>query len=137
VTPPPPLPSPPPPSPGPNKAIVIAGAGATGAALITGVVFMVLANGKASTARDETAALVMAKGPGVCAQHANCPEVMGTLEDWTTFKNAAVSSFVIGGALGAATIGYVLATKSGQKPAVRVAPIMTTSGGGVMVGGAW
>jgi hypothetical protein len=122
---------------GANTAIVIAGAGVSGAALVTGVVFTVLANGKASAARERNSALVKAKGPEVCAQPGACDEVLSALQDWTKFKNGALWSFVGAGTLGLATGIYALAAKRTPKAGLRAAPMVTASGGGVVVGGAW
>jgi hypothetical protein len=129
----------PPPAPGgPSKPIVIAGGAGAGAALVAGVVFAVLANGKASSAREATQALVGTGGTSACAQPSEaCQQIAGTLESWTTFKNAAVGSFIGAGALGAATVVYALVAKNPPPTAVRATPVVTATGGALMISGTW
>jgi hypothetical protein len=141
VTPPPPPVLPPTkeePRPGPNKAIVLAGAGASGAALVAGVVFTVLANGRASAAREKAHGLITATGSETCVQPVGaCGELAGLYHDRVTFSNTAAWSFISAGALGAATGIYALATRSKPKAGVGAAPVVTANGGGFVVGGAW
>jgi hypothetical protein len=123
---------------GPSTGLIVAGAGATGAALIAGVVFTVLANQKISDARAKNGELVAAIGPGHCTESTGvCDDVAGLLRDWTTFKNGAAGSFIGAGVFGAATLVYGLAARNTTATSVRVAPVVTASGGGIVVGGAW
>jgi hypothetical protein len=126
------------PKPEPNQAIIIAGAGASGAALIPGVVFTVLANQRTSEAREKNSELVKAMGPGTCVQPTGaCAEVAGLYRERATFTNVAGWSFIGAGMLGVATVVYALAAKSAPKAGVGAALVVTTSGGGFLVGGAW
>jgi hypothetical protein len=132
------LPPPPPVATGPRKAVLIAGGATAGAALIAGVVFTVLANERASAAEEKNSQLVKAVGPGTCAEPTGaCGEVAKLVHDRVVFSDLSFWSFVGAGTLGAATVIYGFATRSASQSAVRVAPIVTASGGGFAVGGAW
>jgi hypothetical protein len=66
-----------------------------------------------------------------------CADIATLFRQRASFSNAAVWSFIGAGALGAATVIYVVATRSAPKAAVRAAPVVTASGGGLTVEGAW
>lgn len=125
---------------GPNKTIVIAGGATAGAALIAGVVFTVVANGKASDAAQQRMKVFHTYGSEACGPHPNtdCQMLHGFMSDQATYSNVALSSFIGAGAVGVATAIYVLATRrSTTKTGVRTAPVLTGSGAGVIVGGTW
>jgi tetratricopeptide (TPR) repeat protein len=133
---------PPPPAPkGANQAVLIGGGAAAGAALVLGVTFTVLANGKAGDADELRASLVAQGGPVACgsASSAACSTFTDAAEAKRTFSNAALWSFVGAGAIGAATVVYALVAPS--KPAtasrVRVLPMADRRTGGIVIGGAW
>jgi len=120
----------------PNIGIIIGGSAGAGAALITGIALTAVANGKASKARDE-ASQVKGTCPLPPPTTGPCADLASLFRQRASFSNAAVWSFIGAGALGAATVIYVVATRSAPKAAVRAAPIVTASGGGLTVAGAW
>jgi hypothetical protein len=125
-------------APVPRRELIIAGSATAGAALIAGMVFTVLANERASTARDGARELIGATGPEACTRASNaCREVAGVLSDKIAFSNAAAWSFIGAGVLGAATGIYAFATKRAPKIGVHATPVMTGQGAAVMVWGAW
>jgi hypothetical protein len=67
-----------------------------------------------------------------------CADVRSARTDQTTFSNAAVVTFIAGGALALGTVGLgVWASKSKVAPVVQAAPIVGARYGGVVVLGAW
>jgi hypothetical protein len=131
----------PPPAPGgPSKPIVIAGGAGAGAALVAGVVFAVISNGKAGDAATNHQELVKAGGSRVCAGQAgtDCLTLQGLWKDKDTFASASLWSFVGAGALGVGTLVYALAApRAAATTGVRVAPIVSAQGGGLMLGAEW
>ena len=127
---------------GPSKPVLITGGVVTGLAVVAGVVFTVLANGKATDAQTQLSSLVQSNGSAACTGTqvpTGCSELHNMDHAKDTFANAALWSFVGGGAVGAATLIFAIAAAPAGPPkaGVRVAPIVTAQGGGVMVGGSW
>lgn len=122
---------------GANRAVLVTGGVAAGGALIAGVVFAVLSTGKASEANTKG-------GWDPCYGSTapvpnNCVELDGLRRDAATLGNASVWSFVGTGTLGAATLVYALVAPKKAAPAagLRLAPVASAQGGGVLLGGAW
>jgi hypothetical protein len=136
----PPLPPKGEPHAGGNKVIVGVGAGVSGAALIAGIVFTVLANSKASDAKQQLDKVVRTDGPEACGlqPNADCKVLHGLVSDKSTYSSLAGWSFISAGAFGAATVIYALAApRAVTKTGLRAAPTLTAAGGGLVVGGAW
>jgi hypothetical protein len=125
----------------PGTAVLVTGGVAAGAALIAGVVFVVVSSGKSSDARAQLGTLRAARGEGACtgtSAPAECASLKDTLAAKDTFANLALWSFVGAGALGIGTAVYALTSHGGaKKTGIRGAPIVTAHGGGVVIGGAW
>jgi hypothetical protein len=122
---------------GPRKEVLIGGGVTAGAALVGGVVFSVLSNGKVSDAE--------AKGGwnpcyGSTTPVPNrCPELHKLRLEAAMFGNLAFWSFLGAGAVGAGTVVYALITpKRAQAPAaVRIVPGVMAYGGGMVLSGQW
>lgn len=141
---PPPVPTVPKPvedSGGPSKPVLIAGGVVTGAALIAGVAFVVVSNGKSSDVQDQLGTLRSTNGARACtgtSVPAECATVQDTIGAKDSFANLALWSFVGAGALGIGTAVYALtAPRGARKTEMRAAPIVTAHGGGIVIGGAW
>jgi PEGA domain len=118
--------------------IIIAGGATAGAVLVAGVVFTVVANGKANAARDKNDQIIRTMGAGTCAQpNGACGEAASLFHDRQGFSNAAAWSFIAAGAFGAATAIYAVATKPAPKTRMRAGPLLTADSGGLMIGGEW
>jgi hypothetical protein len=127
---------------GASTPVLVTGGVVSGLAVVAGVVFTVLANGKASDAQTQLSSLVQSNGSAACTGTqvpTGCSELHNMDHAKDTFANAALWSFVGGGAVGAATLIFAIAAAPAGPPkaGVRVAPIVTAQGGGVMVGGSW
>jgi hypothetical protein len=126
----------------PNRPVLIAGAAAAGAALLSGVVFTILANGKASDAEVERDRIAKARGENACggaAMPADCQALHGLWADRATFSNVAVWSFLGVGALGAATVAVTLvrSKQASESSGVSVTPAVGPGAAGVSVRGVW
>jgi hypothetical protein len=124
---------------GPRTEVLIAGGATAGAALAAGVIFTVVANGKASDAEEQRDALAGTKGAGACSGAGGPPEC-AALDDAfdarDTFSNLAFWSFVGAGAIGAGTVVYALVVPAVKPTAgVRVVPVIGSQGGGLSIGG--
>ena len=126
---------------GPNSKILIAGGATAGVALGAGLVFALLANGKASSASEKVTSLDAQGGDKACLTPSftsACGELHGLRQDAATFGNVAVWSFIGAGVVGAGTLVYALATPRRQKePSLQAAPLVSVRGGGLMVSGSW
>jgi hypothetical protein len=122
------------------KKIILVGGGITaGAALGTGIVFTLLANGKASDARDQRAALVAqgetCTGPNVPIACADLQSALGAKD---TFSDLAAWSFIGAGALGVGTLIYAFVMPEPAVPnGARAVPWATADSGGMLVKGTW
>jgi len=124
---------------GPNKAVLISGGVVTGVALITGTVLAVVAHAKASDANATAATLPQPGAASPCGQQA---AVCSTIDsDWAArdhLSNASMGVFIVGGAVGLATLGYGLfAPKAQPATGLRVMPSVGTNGAGAMLVGTW
>lgn len=131
----------PPHSGGPSTPVLVTGGVVSGLAVVAGVVFTVLANGKASDADQQRKALVQTHGAPACSGATVAPEC-NTLSNSTdaraTMSNLAAWSFLGAGGIGAATVIYALAApKRGPRQEVRVVPVVTGTSAGLVIGGAW
>jgi len=124
---------------GPNKAVLISGGVVTGVALITGTVLAVVAHAKASDANAKAATLPQPGAASPCGQQA---AVCSTIDsDWAArdhLSNASMGVFIVGGAVGLATLGYGLfAPKASPTTGLRVMPSIGTNGAGAILAGTW
>jgi tetratricopeptide (TPR) repeat protein len=122
---------------GANTAIVIAGAGASGAALVAGVVFTLVANGKARVA-DKLAQPLALNACSLDPPAPGCDALRRERDAQYAFSNVALWGFVGAGVLGAGTVIYALAApRVARQTTVRVTPVMGSGSGAVLVSGAW
>lgn len=134
----------PPPQPlsgGPSVPLIATGASLAGAAAITGIIFTVVANGKAGAADQQRQDLVHAHGGPACTG-ATVPPECGVLSTTTdaraTMSNVAVWSFIGAGTLGAATAIYALTARKREPPRdTQIMPIVTGTTAGIAIGGVW
>jgi hypothetical protein len=123
---------------GPSKPVLITGGVVTGLAVVAGVVFTVLANGKATDAATKGGEVLKSGGAEACGSAPGCTELHGLLVDRGTFSDAALWTFVGAGVLGVGTAVYALAApRTMSKTGLRAAPMISASGGGIVLGGAW
>jgi hypothetical protein len=123
---------------GPSKPVLITGGVVTGLAIVAGVVFTVIANGKATDAEAKAGEVLKSGGGEACGSAPGCTELHGLLSDRGTFSDAALWTFVGAGVLGVGTAVYALtAPRTTSKTGLRAAPMVSTSGGGIVLGGAW
>ncbi len=124
--------------------IIVAGASAATVGAVLGVVFTVLANGKSSQTATLGNELRARAGAAACdhpsaANAAECSRLQSLFGGQSTFRNAAIGSFVAGGALALGTGAYALwPTLSGRSTSgsrVRALPSVGARFGGVMVEG--
>lgn len=127
-----------PPEKGPRTVVLVTGGALTGVALVLGTAFAVISNGKAS---DASAKLSTFKqmGRSACAQHATvCADVDTAWGARDGFANASVGAFLGAGAIGVATLGYLLlAPKRASSSGARVLPMVGVSQAGAMMTGVW
>lgn len=136
---PPELPAVPIPDRGRNKAIVVSGAAVAGVALGAGVVLTILSAGKASDADAQLAALTSSGTHGLCLTHASeCDSIDSARRARDSLAKGAMASFIGAGAVGLATLGYVLLTpKESRSTGIKVIPSMAAGYGGLSIAGAW
>jgi hypothetical protein len=126
---------------GANKAVLIAGGVVGGGAILAGAVFAGLYASKASAARSDFNAI----SPSMACPPASSPSLTGAcatlasaLNSKATFGSAAVGLLVAGGVVGVGTVVYgVVAGRGPKATGVRVVPVVTGEGGGVLVEGAF
>jgi hypothetical protein len=128
-------------APGPRKEVLIAGGATAGAALVVGVVFTVLANGKANDANQKHDAIAKAGGERACGSTpfaADCMALHGLRQDAYTFTNVAGWAFIGAGVVGTGTLIYALvAPRKESTPRLQAAPVITGHGGGLWMTGRW
>lgn len=126
---------------GPSRTVLVTGGVAAGAAVLAGVAFAVISNGKSSDVQAQLGTLRSTNGARACTGPsiaAACTTVQDTIGAKDTFANLALWSFVGAGALGIGTAVYGLVAPQGTKNSeVRAVPIVTANGGGIVIGGAW
>jgi PEGA domain len=126
---------------GPNKAVLVAGGATAGAALVAGVVFTVLANGKAAEANARLQ-LLEPSGPRACVSAAaECRQIDSDWRARDAFSNVALFSFIGAGVLAAGTIVYGLTSPrrptKGEHARFEALPIVVRTGSGIVIRGAW
>lgn len=135
-----------PPAPGTERspALIVAGAAVGVAALGTGIVFHLLANGRASSAADAQSAIVgQTKNSGACgsptpAVAGLCAGLHGDLAARDHLSNIALGAYVIAGMAAAATIAYAfwpVTQEHRQTFAARPAPLIGPGLGGFAIAG--
>lgn len=123
---------------GPNKTVIITGGAVAGAAIVAGAVLLGVSTAKGSTLRtlqDEV------KATGGCASETaggKCEELRSAGQSKATLGNAGLWTLVGGGVVGVATLIYgVAGGPKAPRTGVRVTPIVTGDGGGLIIGGAF
>lgn len=124
---------------GPSKPVLITGGVVTGLAVVAGVVFTAMANGKASDADIKLADVVKQRGGSACAQAdaIGCVELHDARTAQQTLGSAAAWSFIGAGAVGMATIAYALLAPKATTSGMVVAPVVTGTQGGLVLGGSF
>lgn len=129
---------------GPKTGLLVVGGVTAGTALVAGVVFTVMSNGKSSDADSLASSLKGLGAPRPCQSNADaCAAIDSKRRAQDVFANGAMGGFITAGALAFGTIGYALFAPRGQRgeeskgAAVRVVPMLTSQQGGVLVMGAW
>lgn len=130
------------PGEGPRKGLIITGIATSAVAVGAGVVFAIVSAGRGSDADGNESALLRDGGPKACKPPSafadRCATLDSDLAARDTFANMALWSFIVGGAVGAGTTAYALATSpSAGSAAVRAAPVVSATGGGLVVMGRW
>lgn len=122
---------------GASTPVLVTGGVVSGLAVVAGVVFTVIANGKASDAETKFGEAVKQRGPSACAQMdaIGCTDLHDTRLAQQTLGSAAAWSFIGGGVLGAVTLGYALLAPNKTSTAIMVAPVLTGSQSGLVVHG--
>jgi hypothetical protein len=119
------------------RPLVIGGLVTAGVLVVAGAAFAGASNAHASDAEEQRTAALQRGVPYPCRnpEYAQtCAEYTDTLTAQRTFANLSVTSFALGGVMGAATAIYALvvpAPKAGGH--VRAVPVATTVGGGLMI----
>jgi hypothetical protein len=124
---------------GARKEVVIAGAALAGASLVVGIATGIAALGASGDAQKKTDAIRTAGTPCKAPPDtAACKDVVAARNAQSALTNAALWSFVAAGAVGVATVIYVVVPRGKQPPAeVTVAPAVSWNGGGVAITGHW
>lgn len=123
-----------------KPAIVISGSALTAAALATGIVLFVAANGKKNDTDATRATLVSLGGcptPSIAAQ---CTNLRDTLGSASTLHNVALGAFVTAGVVGAATAAYAVISsrpRAEERGAseVQIVPMFGNTSGGFVISG--
>lgn len=123
---------------GVNKTVIIAGGAVAGAGVIAGAVLLGISAAKGSTVstlQDEVKAL---GGCSSATAGGKCEELRSAGQSKATLGNAGLWTLVGGGVVGVATLIYgVAGGAKAPRTGVRVTPIVTGDGGGLLVGGAF
>jgi PEGA domain len=127
---------------GANKKVLIAGGVVGGAAIIAGAALMGLSASKGSSATSLFNTFHMPTGcPPPSSATGNCATLASDLNAKATFGNAGLGLLVAGGVVGVATLIYGVASpRATTAPApattgLRVLPVVTGEGGGLLVNG--
>lgn len=123
-----------------RTAVLVGGWIAAGSGLAAGVVFTLLANGRAGDAEGLRQELIAeSNGYAQCPDlnPLKCAELKDTVLTKVDLSNAAFWSFVAGGAIGAGTLVYGLVTMrpTESRPIVQVVPLLGTGASGLLVNG--
>lgn len=137
----------------PQRALIVVGGAVAAIGIGAGVAFTVLANGQATEAEEQQGKL---SGTSACFQTGGaalpsaCADLRGHLENQGTYSNAALVSFIAGGAFALGTAGLAVwrltsapRTERDRTPAAsakasaRVVPVVDASTRGVAIVGRW
>jgi hypothetical protein len=129
----------PPGATGPSLPVIVTGASLTGAGITVGTVLAVVASGKASDANAKLATLPQPAGTSPCAALAStCGAINSDRRTHDALSNASMGTFIGAGAVGLATLGYVLLARKGRPTTgVRVLPSVGARDGGIVLAGSW
>lgn len=135
-----PVPPPLTPEGGPKTGLLVAGGVTAGAALVAGIVFTAVSNGKASDADTKLGDLHTAGGARPCASGklaTDCAALASLNRSSDTFHNLAIVGYAAAGAVGIATLTYALLPTKKEAPRVgaTVAPLLGGGVGGIIVSG--
>jgi hypothetical protein len=112
--------------PGPHVGIIVGGLGASTAFLALGGGLMALSAG----ANEDKIAAAQEAGPNRCLRlSTTCLKAASYEDDMYRFRGAAIASFVVGGVLAAATVGYVVYPRQQTE--------ITASAEGIVIKGVW
>lgn len=135
--------------PRPDMRVIVAGGSVAAAGVIAGVVFTLVANGKASGVRRQWYVVdAIDNGAVDCADpdpgnpEAQCKKLRSLIDDKRLFSNLALWSFVGGGVAALGTLGYygvetLSSPPTPTKKHARIVPLVTPSGAGIVAGGAF
>ncbi|WP_437929605.1 hypothetical protein WMF37_10135 [Sorangium sp. So ce291] len=127
-----------------KMAALIGGGVAAGAGTLAGVVFTLVANGKASDARQQWSAVGAPDGRAdECTNSAGghqtqqCSKLSALVDDKYLFSNLALWSFIGAGASALGTLGYYWRATAPSEPEkqMHVFPLVIPGGGGLVAGG--
>jgi hypothetical protein len=124
---------------GPSRPVLIAGASLTGLGVVLGAIFAAASAGEAARAGS---AYPQARKTGCPPRDtANltglCGDLRSALASRAAFADVSAWSFIGAGAVGTGTLLYALSAPRAASTAVRVLPVVTARGGGVMAGATW
>jgi hypothetical protein len=128
------------PPPGANKTVLIAGGVLAGVGVLAGGALLGISTTKKGSAADVAAASAMGGCPagGSGATAGACKNVADALSSRKTLANVGLWTLVGGGVVGVGTLIYGLAGGSkAPRTGVRVLPVVTGDGGGLVVGGSF
>ncbi|WP_157906544.1 PEGA domain-containing protein [Sorangium cellulosum] len=131
---------------GGRTAVLVGGGIVTGVGTLAGVVFTLIANGKASdaalqrsviTAMDRELVPINCATPDGSDQTQQCSNLRSLVDDKYLFSNLALWSFIGAGASVVGTLGYTWLAGAPSEPEQRVHlfPLVMPGGGGLVAGG--
>ncbi|WP_437296034.1 hypothetical protein [Sorangium sp. So ce426] len=135
----------PPPDTRVRDGVVIGGLALGGAAIVAGVVFVVVSNGKSDEVNDATRAIAMNGDANACndpAFRSRCDALADAYVAEGTTRNLAIAALVTAGAaLGGAALAYTLwpveTPRAEAAGGVRITPVVTAQSAGLTIGGAF
>ncbi|WP_159396823.1 hypothetical protein [Sorangium cellulosum] len=129
-----------------RSAVLVGGGITAGAAVLAGVAFTLVANSKASDAEQQLNEVdSIGHGSASCSRPADpnlvrqCDELSARVDDQYLFSNLALWGFISGGAAALGTLGYywLAPPPSDWRKQMRVLPLVTPGGGGIVAGGSF
>ncbi|WP_437716533.1 PEGA domain-containing protein [Sorangium sp. So ce448] len=129
-----------------KTAVLVGGGIVTGVGIAAGVVFTLVANGKASDAARQNSVIdgmerepftINCATPAGSAQTQQCSKLRSLVDDKYLFSNLALWSFIGAGASAVGTLGYTWLAGAPSEPEQRVLlfPLVMPGGGGLVAGG--
>lgn len=124
---------------GPGRGWIIASGVTAAGGFVAGIALTVAANGKAS---DASSLRAQVGGRSACTASpapSPCADLQSAVSSKVTLSNAAVGTFVVGGAFALATVGLGVWQSMAPKKtaALRVVPVVGAGEGGIVVVGSW